>query len=97
MKKALQESGDTARAAFSKIGVLMASYFQDDNNEFKEYQGYVINFDTSLIRPDGAPITGGFKAPGPKGLEAALIKIENVINLRLINNFIKFFIRKCLF
>lgn len=70
----------------NSIGVLLASYFIDDKNEFAEYQGYIVDFDTSLIRPEGAPITGGFKAPGPKGLEAALVKIENVINSRLTNN-----------
>lgn len=67
------------------IGVLVNSYFQNKDNQYPEYQNYKVKFDTSLIRPEGAPISGGFKAPGPAGLEAALIKIENLIEARLDN------------
>lgn len=63
----------------NSVGVLMASYFDSENGEFKEYSGYNITFDTSLIRPEGSHITGGFKAPGPKGLENALEKINGVV------------------
>lgn len=45
----------------------------------KEYQGYSLKFDTSLIRPKGSFISGGFKAPGPDGLIASLSKIETLL------------------
>lgn len=61
------------------LGVLMSSYFED-NQPFPEYAGYQIKFDYSLIRPKGAYISGGFKAPGPEGLKQSLEKIEALIN-----------------
>jgi len=61
------------------LGVLMSSYFTD-NAPFPEYMGYEIKFDFSLIRPKGAFISGGFKAPGPDGLKQSLEKIETLIN-----------------
>jgi len=65
------------------IGVLMSSYFMSDAT-FPEYQGYEIKFDFSLIRPEGALISGGFKAPGPEGLRKSLIKIEELLERALI-------------
>lgn len=84
------------------IGVLMQSYFNDDrtftmydhNLDYSSFSGKKINFDFSLIREEGAPISWGGKAPGPKGLENAIRNIENVFeevlalgqtNLRPIN------------
>jgi ribonucleoside-triphosphate reductase (thioredoxin) len=61
------------------LGVLMSSYFVD-NAPFPEYMGYEIKFDFSLVRPKGAFISGGFKAPGPDGLKQSLEKIEALIN-----------------
>lgn len=60
------------------IGVLMSSYFAADAT-FPEYQGYEVKFDFSLIRPKGAKISGGFKAPGPDGLKLSLERIEALI------------------
>lgn len=60
------------------IGVLMSSYFQTSAT-FPEFEGYEIKFDFSLIRPEGAMISGGFKAPGPEGLRKSLIKIEELV------------------
>lgn len=37
-------------------------------------------FDYSKIRPKGAFITGGFRAPGPEGLKNCLIKIQELLN-----------------
>jgi ribonucleoside-triphosphate reductase len=65
------------------LGVLIASYTRQDE-KFKEYWGVQIRFDYSLIRPKGAKISGGFKAPGPDGLKAALEKIESLLQARLI-------------
>jgi ribonucleoside-triphosphate reductase (thioredoxin) len=67
------------------VGVLMSSYFSYDSS-FPEYEGYVIHFDYSLIRPEGSLISGGFKAPGHKGLKKALEKIEALLEKSLNNH-----------
>lgn len=67
------------------IGVLLSSYFIEGAT-FPEFQGYEIKFDFSLIRPEGAMISGGFKAPGPEGLRKSLIKIEELIEKSLVEN-----------
>lgn len=67
------------------LGVLMSSYFVD-NQPFPEYQGYKIKFDYSYVRPEGAYISGGFKAPGHEGLKQSLEKIEKLINSYITNN-----------
>ena len=61
------------------FGVLMSSYFVD-KQPFPEYAGYEIKFDSSHIREKGAYISGGFKAPGPKGLIKSLGKVETLLN-----------------
>lgn len=60
-------------------GVLLSSYFKG-GGEFKEYEGCQVVFDYSLIRPKGAEISGGFKAPGSEGLRSSLIKCEELLN-----------------
>jgi len=60
------------------FGVLLSSYFVGGGT-FPEYEGYQIHFDYSKIRPKGAMISGGFKAPGPDGLRKALIKCEELL------------------
>lgn len=66
------------------LGILVSSYLVDDQ-PFPEYAGYQIKFDYSLIRPKGAYISGGFKAPGPEGLKQSLDKIEQLFNNWLSN------------
>jgi ribonucleoside-triphosphate reductase (thioredoxin) len=61
------------------IGVLLASYFGQGDDKFEEFYGYEIKFDLSKIRPKGAKISSGFKAPGPEPLKIALEKIEALI------------------
>lgn len=61
------------------FGVLMSSYFDYDQT-FPEYSGHIVHFDYSLIRPEGAMISGGFKAPGHEGLKASLEKTEALLN-----------------
>jgi ribonucleoside-triphosphate reductase (thioredoxin) len=56
------------------IQALVDSYFNGTE---------LIEFDFSEIRPEGAMISGGFKAPGPKGLKASLEKIDKVLKTRL--------------
>ena len=72
------------------IGVAVTSYFyltgkEDNDTLFGEYRGFDIEFDYSLIRPEGAKISGGFKAPGPNGLRKAIEKITALIERRLAN------------
>jgi intein/homing endonuclease len=65
-------------------GILMSSYvIEEGKSSFPEYEGYEIRFDLSLIRPEGAMISGGFKAPGPEGLRKSLIKCEELIERNL--------------
>jgi len=61
------------------FGVLLSSYFEDGGN-FPEYKGYKIHFDLSKIRPKGALISGGFKAPGPEPLRKSLQKCEDLLD-----------------
>ena len=60
------------------FGVLLSSYFTECGTH-PEYKGCQVHFDFSKIRPAGAMISGGFKAPGPDGLRNALIKCEDLI------------------
>ena len=61
------------------VGVLMSSYFKNKQT-MPEYYGKKIEFDYSLIRPEGALIsdTNG-KAPGPEPLKKAMNHIQDVI------------------
>lgn len=59
------------------IGVLMASYLRADK-KFEGYWGYEVRLDYSLIRPKGAYISSGFKAPGSDPLKTAIQKIEEL-------------------
>jgi len=65
------------------VGVLIESYLETPNSE---YSGAWIDFDFSKIREEGALIAGQFKAPGPEGLKASLIKVERVLKERLHNS-----------
>lgn len=61
------------------IKVLISSYC----SHISLYDNYFkcpIKFDYSLIRPKGAEISGGFKAPGPDGLKQSIEKIEALLN-----------------
>ena len=68
------------------IGVIVSTYFIGNNVPFKDYIGKRVIFDFSGIRPEGTPISWGGKAPGHKGLQAALEKIENLFERALSNN-----------
>lgn len=61
-------------------GALISSFVHSDfDTPFSNYQGHHIAFDFTQIRPKGAKISGGFKAPGPEGLRESLSKIENLL------------------
>lgn len=66
------------------FGVLLSSYFEDGGT-FPEYKGCQVHFDFSKIRPKGAHISGGFKAPGPDGLRAALLKCEELLDKLVVD------------
>tara|TARA_R110000868_G_scaffold25423_11_gene99244 strand:- start:60 stop:2288 length:2229 start_codon:yes stop_codon:yes gene_type:complete len=55
--------------------VLLSSYFEN-GGKHPEFKGHRVYFDLTKIRPKGAMISGGFKAPGPDGLRLALDRIE---------------------
>jgi len=61
------------------IGALMSSYFTS-NQPFPDYANSVIDFDYSLIRPAGAPISHGGKAPGPEGLRNSMEHIVKILD-----------------
>lgn len=65
------------------LGVLMSSFFVG-GGQFPEYEGRKVYFDLSQVRPKGALISGGFKAPGPEPLRKSLDKIEYLIQGRIL-------------
>lgn len=70
---------DSIEGWADSFGVLLSSYFEEGST-FPEYKGYQVHFDFSQIRPKGAMISGGFKAPGPDGLRHSLLKCEDLLN-----------------
>lgn len=67
------------------FGVLLSAYFVSQG-PFPQYQGHTIHFDLSEIRPAGAYISGGFKAPGPDGLRHALEACRQLLDRILKEN-----------
>lgn len=61
---------DTIEGWAEAVGKMMAAYY---------YGGADIDFDYSAIRPKGAYIRGGFKAPGPEPLRQAIEKCHHII------------------
>ena len=69
---------DSIEGWASALDVLMSSYFIG-GGKYPEFEGRRVFFDLTNIRPKGAEISGGFKAPGPEGLRKALDHIEYLI------------------
>jgi ribonucleoside-diphosphate reductase alpha chain len=69
---------DSIEGWATSLDVLMSSYFEG-GGKHPEYEGRKIYFDLTQIRPKGARISGGFKAPGPEPLRLALDKIEYIL------------------
>lgn len=65
------------------LSVLMSSYFKGGGTH-PEFEGRKVYFDLSGVRPKGAMISGGFKAPGPEPLRRSLDKIEHLIQGRVL-------------
>ena len=61
---------DTIEGWAEAVGKMMTAYY---------YGGADIEFDYSAIRPKGAYIRGGFKAPGPEPLRQAIVKCHHII------------------
>ena len=59
------------------VDILTSSFFVG-GGKYPEYEGKKIYFDLEKIRPKGAYVSGGFKAPGPDGLRVSLEKIEAI-------------------
>ncbi len=76
---------DTIEGWADSVGVMVRSYMTAAE-EFAPYSGKTVQFDYSLIRPEGALIAGQFKAPGHKGLAAALEKMRAVIDRRITSS-----------
>jgi len=72
---------DTSEGWADSFGVLLSSYVAEGyDTTFPEYQGYKVYFDYSLVRPEGAYITGGFKAPSHKGLKKSIEKVQDLLD-----------------
>lgn len=72
---------DTIEGWSDAIGIMVGSYFVDGDPKWKEYEGYEIEFDYSLIRPAGSPLSSGSgKAPGPEPLAKAMNRIRAVLD-----------------
>ena len=69
---------DSIEGWASALDVLMSSYFVG-GGKYSDYEGRRVFFDLSQVRPKGAKISGGFKAPGPEGLRRSLDKIEYLL------------------
>ena len=69
--------GDSIEGWAEAVDELMDFYFVTGHN----YNSFAkIEFDYSLIRPKGAKITGGFKAPGPEPLKRSIEIISNILD-----------------
>jgi len=75
---------DSIEGWATAVDVLMSSYFMN-GGKHPDYAGRRIYFDLSNIRPKGAKISGGFKAPGPDGLRLALDKIEHLLQALVLD------------
>jgi ribonucleoside-triphosphate reductase (thioredoxin) len=69
---------DTIEGWAEAAKVLISSYVKHPSL-YEEYYGYQIMFDFSQIRPKGAHIRGGFRAPGPAGLKQSLERIDALL------------------
>lgn len=74
----IHEVEDSIEGWATALDVLMSSFFVG-GGKHPEYEGRRVYFDLNQIRPRGAMISGGFKAPGPEPLRKALDKIEHLI------------------
>ena len=67
---------DSIEGCANALDALLQSFFNGSEK---------IRFDGSLVRPEGALISGGFKAPGYEPLKKSLELIEQILEKKLIN------------
>ena len=67
---------DSIEGWANALDVLLQSFFNGSEK---------IRFDGSLVRPEGALISGGFKAPGYEPLKKSLELIEQILEKKLTN------------
>lgn len=75
---ALYTVKDSIEGWSDSLAVLLSSFFSERQTH-PEFAGKRIIFDFSEVRPKGAPISGGFKAPGPDPLRKSLEKVESIL------------------
>lgn len=69
---------DTIEGWSDALGILLATYMP--HPEFPQWWGLSVDFDYSLIRPKGAPLSSGIgKAPGPEPLRRSLDVIRQLL------------------
>ena len=73
---------DSIEGWATTIDILLSSYFVG-GGKHPEYEGEKVYFDLTKIRPKGAYINGGFKAPGPEPLRRGLDLVEQLIEKEL--------------
>jgi ribonucleoside-diphosphate reductase alpha chain len=71
---------DTIEGWSDALGILINSYFRKSDSLYPEFSQNRPVFIYKEIRPAGAPLSWGGKAPGPDGLKSALEKIEALID-----------------
>ena len=70
---------DTIEGWADALGILLSSYMVSDQ-PFPEFAGKRVNFDYTLIRPKGRPISSGMgRAPGPEPLRRSLELIRKLL------------------
>ena len=77
------EIPDTIEGWADALGALLSSYFVTDQ-PFPQFANMTVDFDYSLIRPKGRPISSGMgRAPGPEPLRRSIEIIRKLVNERL--------------
>jgi ribonucleoside-triphosphate reductase (thioredoxin) len=69
---------DSIEGWAQSLDVLLSSFFIG-GGVHPEFEGRKVLFDPHQIRKKGAPISGGFLAPGPEPLMHALYKVEELL------------------
>ena len=75
---------DTIEGWADALGILLATYLP--HNEFKNWYNYKVEYDYSLIRPEGTILASGVgKAPGPEPLKRSLEIIRKLLDRCVAN------------
>ncbi len=74
---------DTIEGWADALGALLSTYFTS-RQPLPEYANRIVDFDYSLVRPKGRPISSGMgRAPGPEPLRRSIELIRGLIDRRL--------------